>query len=127
LEEIFQNARPADDILLIGRTHYGILREDIQLIREALKKGVNLKILLLDHEALAKLGPEHVDLRSLRLKDAHFRLTRDLHEAESMLKALRDHCLQRRVDSSVLVHRTDVLIQSSVLVHVPREQHQTMR
>lgn len=126
LEETFKKADFGDQILIVGRTHYGLLRNNEHLITQAIKRGVTLKVIMLDRQAVAKLD-SGIDLRFLRIKHARWQLARDLHDAEDKLKELRDHCKQNNLTGSLLVYRTDVLVQSSVIIHVPGKPGAIMR
>lgn len=124
LEKIFKKAGTGDEILIIGRTHYGLLHDYREYVIDALKNGVVLKILMLDREALGS-GPT-VDLRSLGIKNAHQQLARDLLDAESTLKTLCKNCRKNQYPGYLLVYHTIVLVQSSVIIHVPRKEGASM-
>jgi len=128
LLNILQDAMDRDEILMVGRTHKGLLEVNEQAILKALERGVVIKILFLDQKILTNLGPgQHFDLRSLGLPNAYVQLLDDVGAAVAKLRALKDECRKRKVWGSLLVFRTVVLVQSSVVVYVPLEKKTPMR
>lgn len=120
-KDLFRNvlasAKKGDEILFVGRTLSGIFGDakDAAAMVKALKHGVALKLLFLDYNALSG---GRIDLRSLRLPDARGLLARDLSITQDKLSAVRDDCVKGNFPGSLLVYRTDVLVESSILMHV---------
>lgn len=128
LHNLLNGAKDGDEVFIVGRTHRGLLSDNNEEIIDALARGAVLKFLFLDLKALTNLGPgQRVDLRSLRLPNAYAQLVDDLGDAEAKLRGIRDACAARKLPGSLLVYRTDVLVQSSIVMHVPLEEKEAIR
>lgn len=128
LESMLRGAKKGDEILVVGRTQSGFLKDNEKRIMEALDRGIILKLLFLDRKTLESLGPgQRIDLRFLRVPNAHGQLLDDVGETESRLRSLRNQCQTRNLEGSLLVYRTGVLVQSSVVIYLPRDEGAPMR
>lgn len=120
LRNLLKSVGKDDEILFVGRTHARLLNEDedVAAILGALKRGALLKFLLLNTKLLenSHIGRQ-VDLRSLRLPDAYGLMRRDLGRAEAKLRKIRGDCEKNKCPGSLLIHRTELVIQSSVVIH----------
>lgn len=127
LERTFKALMPGDELLIVGRTNHGLLRHNYRLFVHALAKGAVIKMLILDRGALSGIGAHsNVDLRSLGINDAHWELSKDLKDVELNLTELRRECERTACTGSMLVYRSTVVVQSSVVIHVPKNQGKTM-
>ena len=128
LQDILRSASEGDEILMVGRTQKGLLQDNEELITNALQRGAILKLLFLDLRALTNRGPgQRVDLRSLRLPNAYGQLVDDVGDAEAKLKGLQEQCRRSQIRGSLLVYRTDVLVQSSIVILAPLKKKTPLR
>ena len=125
LRTLFQTAESGDEIMFAARTYYGLLSEDenVTAILKALEHGVILKLLFLNGKKLteSQVG-QQIDLRFLRIHDAFGRLVHDVGITEAKLGGVRQKCSEGKFAGSLLVYRTDFVIQNSIVVHV-RNKH----
>jgi MoaA/NifB/PqqE/SkfB family radical SAM enzyme len=116
LRSLLASANSGDSVLLVGRTHRELLQKNESDLAAVLTRGVDLKLLMLDQEALSN----GLDLRPLQIPDVEQKLSSGLGDSAAVLKKLRDQCRQEGKPGSLLVYRTAVVVQNSAVILRPK-------
>ncbi len=121
---IVLKSRPLDTLLIIARTGRGLVENAGDLIEGALKKGVTVKFVLLDPEAIVGTPTSsRIDLRPLNLGNGEQRLIEDIN---FVAQHLRERCAEFRergeVSGRLEVHVVKHLIENSLVALVPYDK-----